>query len=281
GADLRRTQLNSFLNRNFRPQVVFGGQPDLTRFPRQEPVPLLNLSDSGPIPGFFTGSDLAALGIPTSIFQALSIGTPDSTIGLRFWQSNFFFNDNWLVRRGLTLDSLTAADPSVRIDSILAIFGKFEFVTYDTTKLISAFDQTLGALKNFLGGRRAIYDPDRNNFGPHLGFAWDPFAGSSTQAGKTVVRGGAGIYYDVTLGSVVSQSRNVFPTFVPVNFDAGTFALAQDLFFIPAPGVGFTRIFNPTFAPVFIFGKDGDLSRLIRPGTLNVIGAPPEALRPL
>jgi len=28
GADIRRTQLNSFLDRNFRPQIIFGGTTD-------------------------------------------------------------------------------------------------------------------------------------------------------------------------------------------------------------------------------------------------------------
>src|SRR5688572_31393051 len=34
----------------------------------------------------------------------------------------------------------------------------------------------------------------------------------------TVFRGGFGIFYDQILGAVVSQSRNVFPRFVTLNF---------------------------------------------------------------
>jgi len=294
GGDIRRTQLNSFLNRNFRPQVVFGGTLDVDLFNQK-------LSQGGPTPGFFSGSDLAALGLPTGIFQSLAIGSPDTTVGLRFWQYNFFFNDNWRVRRGLTLDvglryeyntvpreannrientfrlnNLPAVDPSL---GVAYLVGNRP-VPLETTKLTGAFNDTIGALKNFLGGRETIFDPDRNNFGPHVGFAWDPFAGSSTQAGKTVVRGGAGVYYDVTLGSVVSQSRNVFPTFVPFNVDANTFFYANDRFYGGRES-GFIAIFNPFFAPLVAVDGNKNLTPLIKPNTLNVIGAPAGALQPL
>ncbi|MGA1368863.1 MAG: hypothetical protein ACO394_10150, partial [Blastocatellia bacterium] len=240
GVDLRRTQLNSFLNRNFRPQLFFGGSPDLTCLIDQAPI--REISQFGPnpsprpgtcqSPGYFTGSDLAALGIPTGIFQSLALGTPDSTIGLRFWQYNAFLNNNWRVRQGLTLDlgiryeyntvprevnrrieqtfgglQLPTADPSYQV---AAPFTAGQ-LTFDTAKLLNAYDLTRRALSQFLDGRGEIFNPDRNNVGGHVGFAWDPGSRSRTQAGKTVLRGGAGVYYDVTLGSVVSQSRNVFP----------------------------------------------------------------------
>jgi len=99
--------------------------------------------------------------------------------------------------------------------------------TAETNQLYtSAINATLQALSTFVSGRDGIYQPDRNNFGPSFGFAWDPLAGKSNQAGKTVLRGGFGLYYDVALGSVVSQSRNVFPTFIPYNVDVNTFNLA-------------------------------------------------------
>ena len=288
GIDLRRTQLNSFLNRNFRPQVVFSGTFDQ-----------FNVTKCGQPQCYFTGTDLASLGIPSGIFQSLSLGNPDSTIGLRFWQYNGFFNDTWRVRRGLTIDYglryefnsvpsevnsriektfssglVPAADPNLRI-----VLPNTR-TQLDNAALIAGFKATSSALDAIIAGRQTIFDPDRNNFGPHLGFAWDPWAGSRTQAGKTTIRGGFGMYYDVALGSVVSQSRNVFPTFIPLNLDANAFAVGGAQF------DNGSAIFNPNFLIFQVVNSStntgGAASRLVNPGTVNTISTlQPGALQAL
>ncbi len=49
-----------------------------------------------------------------------------------------------------------------------------------------------------------LYKPDRNDFGPRIGFSWDP-----SGEGKTVVRGGFGIFYNPQLtGQVLSLAGN-------------------------------------------------------------------------
>lgn len=290
GFDLRRTQLNSFLNRNYRPQIVFGGAPDLTvLFPQ---APSRNLSQDGPTPGFFSGTDFASLGLPSNITQALALNTPDSTVGLRFWQLNFFLNDNWRVKRGLTLDfgvryelntvpnevnrrieetfalnQLPANDPNLRI---VNIFSNPQRV-YDPAQLLGALNNTLAAYRRVLGDRKDIYEADFNNVAPRFGLAWDPLAHSKTQAGKTVIRAGFGAYYDLNLGSVVSQSRNVFPTFIPVNIDANTFGFAQSRFWTPLGGT--YGLFTPRF---FNFGIQSvtPATSLIGAGQLNAIRVP-------
>ena len=297
GFDVRRTQLNSFLNRNYRPQVVFGGAPDLTRlFPQ---APLVNVSQDGPTPGFFSGSDLAALGIPTNISQALALNAPDSTIGLRFWQLNFFFNDNWRVRRGLTLDfglryevNTVPNEVNRRIEQSFAlnqvpannpglnIGTTFNNVltVYDAQRLLGSYNATLEAFRRVLGGRTEIYKADRDNFDPRVSLAWDPWAGSKTQAGKTAIRIGAGLYHDLNLGSVVSQSRNVFPAFIPYNIDANTFFASRSAFLDQQNQL--FGIFNPVFVPVFI-GSGNSYTRypLIATQQLNSIRLPGGALQ--
>jgi len=294
GADLRRTQLNSRLDRNFRPQVIFSGGLDVTSqldrlFPSAG-IPFPNLSRFGPTPGFFTGSDMAAIGLATGFFQALSIGAPDSTIGLRLWQYDFFVNHNWRVRRGLTLDyglryeyNTVPREVNNRIEKTFsAALPDVDPVLNSSTRTqraTNAFGASIAALNAIIGGRKMIYEPDRNNFGPHFGFAWDPFASSSTQAGKTAVRSGVGIYYDVILGNVVSQSRNVFPTFVPFNVDASILLNGGAVF-----GVGgFDRIFTPSRFDFNFFDNSGNRIATFpftQGGTLNVIGFPPGAIRP-
>src|SRR5205085_5866873 len=89
-----------------------------------------------------------------------------------------------------------------------------------------------------------------------------------------------GVYYDVTLGSVVSQSRNVFPTFVPINVDANTFAYANQQFFNGQSG--FIAVFNPLFVPIdIVSGNQTVRFPLISSGKLNLIGVPSGALQPL
>lgn len=292
GGDVRRTQLNSSLNRNYRPQVVFGGSPDLTSLFDQ--APLQNISQFGPTPGYFSGADLASLGVPTGIFQSLAIGTPNSNIGLRLWQLNFFANDNWRVRRGLTFDygaryelntvprevnsrientfalsNLPTADTSLRLRS------GFSNQVLNNQDLLNSYNATINSLRQNLVGRDSIFSPDRNNLGGHVGFAFDPLAGNREQSGKTVIRGGIGVYYDLTLGSVVSQSRNVFPNFLPFNADAGSFASFQQLFFVPGE-TGTLAIYNPGFIPIDVVSPNNTFIRypLVQKGQLNAIQLP-------
>src|SRR6185369_9691682 len=74
-------------------------------------------------------------------------------------------------------------------------------------------------LGKFLDGRMTIYDPDRNNFAPRLGIAYSTHVLGANRI--SVFRGGYGIFYDQVIGAVVSQSRNVFPSFLTLNLAGG------------------------------------------------------------
>jgi len=52
-----------------------------------------------------------------------------------------------------------------------------------------------------------VYYPDKNNFAPRVGFAWDPHG-----RGRTSVRGGAGVFFDVLNGQDI-QWQNGTPPF--------------------------------------------------------------------
>lgn len=262
GADFRRTQLNSSLDRNFRPQVVFTGGFFINPSLGARLIP---------------GLDVALRAIPSQVFQALAT-TPDSTIGLRFNEYNFFAQDSWRVNRRLSINyglryeytsvpvevnnkieqtfnlQLPASNPNIgRTDFGQTFQGLFEGFINDA----------VGSLNRFLDGRDKIFRPDKNNFSPRIGLAFDPFGKSTTS-----IRLGYGIYYDQIIGSVTSQSRNVFPNFIPVVFDP--------LF-----------SFDPQGNVISVLGafRENGLSGIgriinfIQPGTLNTLSINSDVLR--
>ncbi|MGH9801095.1 MAG: hypothetical protein ACRD82_12085, partial [Blastocatellia bacterium] len=90
-------------------------------------------------------------------------------------------------------------------------------------------DASLGlvpGLQTFTGNRREIFQPDHRNFAPRVSLAYSPnFFGKNR---TTVFRAGFGMFFDQILGAVVSQSRNVFPTFLTLNF-GGLFAQDKEI----------------------------------------------------
>jgi hypothetical protein len=236
GADIRRTELISELPRNARPLLTFNAFPNFAS--------VLGL---GGIPGtpFFTGADLAASGAASGAFQALQIGD-DSKINLRYYQINFFGQDQWRIRRNLNLSFGLRYEyntvPKSANDKIERTFG----VQLPTS---------ISDLRQYIGGRTEIFEADKNNFAPRIGFAYSP---EIFKDRLTAIRGGAGIFYDQILGAVVSQSRNVYPTFLNTNFAGG----------LPA-GNEF-NIFTPNIAFITCAGSAGPVP-LIQPGTLNTL----------
>src|SRR5262249_32034443 len=117
-----------------------------------------------------------------------------------------------------------------------------------------AFLAVFKAQSDLVAGRKKIYQGDHNNFAPRIGIALD-----LTGDGRTSLRAGYGIFYDQILGNIVSQSRNIFPAFIPVDFGSGLF------------GANIIGV-NPAFLKVF---PPGESSRpLIEPGTINTINFP-------
>jgi hypothetical protein len=238
GANVRRYQLNSLMDRLYRPQVVYGGGllssgtigPD----PKKAGATLF-LPEPGLTP--ISGVELASLGVASSVLQTITSGAPDSRLGLRFTEYQVFVNDTWRLRSNISIDyglryeyNSVPRDVHDRLENALRLIdlptsGASRFDSADRT---SKFGAALSAYKNVLDGRTRIYEPDANNFGPHIGVAWAP------GAGNTAVRAGYGLYYDTILGSVVSQSRNVFPTEVPINVDPSF--LQFSLFNLNNPG---------------------------------------------
>lgn len=267
GFDVRWTHLNSFLDRNFRPQAVFNGAQDVA--PIVDPTtPTINPQ------GFYFGRDYLAVGAPTGFFQTFSVGPPDSTIGLRYWQNNLFFGDQYRVRPNFTLTlglryelNTVPREMNRRIESTFNSTDVQRYIDVERQVTGSLFGNSVSGFENFLAGRFKIYKTDGNNIAPHFAFAWDPF-----KTGKTSIRGGYSIYYDQVLGSVISQSRNVFPNFLTVNF-GGFNPNCQGT----TSGVTCTGgLFHTLVArnPSSIFAKPGTLNQLTFTAGNNVFTDP-------
>jgi hypothetical protein len=265
GADIRRVQLNSVLDRNFRPQVLYGDAVLSTGTLSAVVNPNNPFKFTPEANQLLSGVQLATLGLPSSIFQTVTLGQANSTIALRYTEYNFFVNDNWRARKNLALDyglryeyATVPHDANDRIEQALRLAGlpAAGLSAADTPDRTNAFDQAVTAYRSVLGGRNQIYQPDHNNFGPHLGFACDPWSD-----GRTSIRGGYGIYYDAILGAVVTQSRNVFPNQIPINVEPAFTSL--DVFVLNSPSTLVLRN-----------GAHGAIAPIpfIAPGTLNQLG---------
>lgn len=79
------------------------------------------------------------------------------------------------------------------------------------------------------GAPKGWYFPDRKNFAPRFGFAWDPLGN-----GKTSVRGGVGLFYDTLNGWMSDWATDEPP-----------FAGSADLFFNPSPNAANTTLSDP------------------------------------
>ncbi|PYV14691.1 MAG: hypothetical protein DMG07_11440, partial [Acidobacteria bacterium] len=233
GADIRRIQLNSRQDRNYRPLLEVNNGILDTR----------NLDDPGRGGrAFLRGLGFATLGQVSEILQTISAGPPNSNIGLRFNEFNLFFDENYRLRPDLTVDfglryeyNTVPHEVNDRIENALGLKG---LPAATTTTLcapncalyIQSFNDAVDSYRRIVAGRERIYLPDRNNFGPHFGLAWDPW-----KDGRTAFRAGFALYYDAILGAVVSQSRNVFPSEIPF-FSDSTFA-GYDGLFANTPGL--------------------------------------------
>lgn len=147
----------------------------------------------------------------TPVFEAINAdprtGGPAS--GQRYLRSKataFFVQDDWKVRPNLTVN--------------LGLRYEYYPPLSDAKGQLSNITFTPGALATTakVGLVNSLIQPDRNNFGPRLGFAWSP----SRFHENTVVRGGFGVAYNRTDDVLFSNARGNPPAFARFNICCGT-----------------------------------------------------------
>ena len=120
--------------------------------------------------------------------------------------SNWFVQDDYIVSNRLTLN----------------MGLRYEYNTPDIEKQDRLAQLNVVTFRYELAGEngasRALYEADKNNFGPRFGFAFRP-----DRTSRTVVRGGYGIFYDLAVvGNNLFFVRTGPPFQQPETFDAST-----------------------------------------------------------
>ena len=117
-----------------------------------------------------------------------SHGTPFGMVGTRSWENGFFAQDDFRVTRRLTLN----------------LGLRYDVLTWpvEVDNRQANFDLTTGALvvAGSNGSLRTSIPNDYHDFGPRLGFAYQ-----LTGDGKTVLRGGYGLFYFIDRGGISNQ----------------------------------------------------------------------------
>ena len=189
----------------------------------------LSVSDLGLPPNYILGNGVAdaLLGLPTDWIHGAS--TYISGAGSKY---DAFAQDSWKLRRNLTLNLGLRYEYNSLVTDKYDHFSSFDFnkgllivagrkdvtlMNYDpaTQSLVTVGTESLGG-ENV---NRALYLPDRHNWAPRIGFAWQPFDNS-----KTVIRSGYGMFYDQTFGDVY-LSKVANPPFAEINLGIITAAV--------------------------------------------------------
>ncbi|MEW5980467.1 MAG: carboxypeptidase regulatory-like domain-containing protein [Acidobacteriota bacterium] len=135
----------------------------------------------------------------------------------------FYFNDVWRLSRGFNLTLGFRYEPYRFVLDTMDRVQLFDVGNYRqgirSRKYLNAPAGLLYPGDDRPGGGtipRTGADSDYNNWAPHIGFAWSPFAD-----GKTSIRGGYALFYDAPPLFTQNNGNNVAPFSYSVEFTEG------------------------------------------------------------
>ncbi len=205
--------------------------------------------------GRFTYGQTTGAAQPAHMFADYLLGYPTTTYrsttspNLLFYSSRYsaFVQDDWQVTSRVTINVGLRYMVQTSWKERNNTQAQFDFASgklvlpgntipsQAQAKLLEAYPIVTADKAGFTG---SLYDTDKNNFAPRLGFAWRPTGGN-----KTVVRGGAGVYYNFL---------PVFIGFRQLGFSNPPFLLAET--YESDPGL------RPSLTLAQPFGSTGTIS---------------------
>lgn len=175
GADIRRFLFNSFFTSFGRGQFRFNGQ--------------------------YTGFAVADLLLGRPSRAERNPGEPFHNA--MTFSSGFYFQDDWKIRQSLTLNLGIRYELNLPPVEKVNKFASFDPTT--NTLRVAGGHEALPIIDNSSPGLflriqarpdvgRRIWDTDKNNWAPRLGFAWKPWGSQ-----RWVIRGGYGMFYNLQI----------------------------------------------------------------------------------
>lgn len=184
-----------------------------------------NNNENGGTGGILNFSSLANF-LAGTVSSATQTALP-ATPGLRVSALGLFAQDDYKVTPKLTLN--------------LGLRWEYNGVPSEIHNRLSVYDFPTNSLVQVgTHGIDGPYHKQYTNFGPRVGFAYD-----LTGKGKTVLRGGVGIYYDQPVSNIVSPLDNNPPFSYAVN-NTSNINLAAP-FAIPPGGSSAIQAIDPNF----------------------------------
>jgi hypothetical protein len=129
--------------------------------------------------------------------------------GMRYWVMGFFIQDDFQATPNLTVNMGLRYEPSTEHTEVNGRIGTLKDIRTDT--------ESVSVNSTYL-------NPTKSNFAPRIGLAWDPFGD-----GKTAVRAGFGLFYNIQMSELdrISATSNpphtsIATISVPLPFDFET-----------------------------------------------------------
>lgn len=195
-------------------------------------------------------------GKPAQVVASTAVPAGD----FRLWNYEFYAQDGWKLRPNFTLEYGLRVAWYPTNEEVDGLGVRFDKSAYDPTQgvLINGDRNRPNGILTAASGAipKGVTDSPGAQFAPRLNFAWD-----INGKGDTVIRGGAGIFYNRVQGNYQYYSLQQPPNAFSATFDAGGFTSVGN-------GKGLTYSTLPLINPFTQIGTIGITSA--DPNSINI-----------